>query len=63
MQTAVALSAARYGDLFVRYRSNLLMRGPAGSTRGKSDCSCLAVLFQMTAVPANVVQRETSAAL
>lgn len=55
MQTAVALSAARYGDLFVRYRSNLLMRGPAGSTRGKSDCSCLAVLVQMTAVPGNVV--------
>lgn len=34
MQTAVALSAARYGLLFVRYRSNLLMRGPAESQSG-----------------------------
>jgi hypothetical protein len=34
MQTVVALSAARFGDFFVRHRSNLVMRGPAESQSG-----------------------------
>ena len=34
MQMAVAAGAARYGDLIVRYRSNLITRGPAGSQSG-----------------------------